>query len=81
MTNKVLRNQTDSLLSRIKFLSFVARAPSDRYNIFQKISDSFDLHILIIIIIKNDINDATELFIGEQNSFLSFGLLLLLKKI
>lgn len=80
MTNKVLRNQTDSLLSRIKFLSFVARAPSDRYNIFQKISDSFDLHILIIII-KNDINDATELFIGEQNSFLSFGLLLLLKKI
>lgn len=80
MTNKVLRNQTDSLLSRIKFLSFVARAPSDRYNIFQKISDSFDLHILIIII-KNDINDATEFFIGEQNSFLSFGLLLLLKKI
>lgn len=80
MTNKVLRNQTDSLLSRIKFLSFVARAPSDRYNIFQKISDSFDLHILIIII-KNDINDATELFIDEQNTFLSFGLLLLLKKI
>lgn len=80
MTNKLVRNQTDSLLSRIKFLSFVTRAPSDRYNIFQKISDSFDLHILIIII-KNDINDATELVIGEQNSFLSFELLLLLKKV
>lgn len=80
MINKLLRNQTDSLLSTIKFLSFVTGAPSDRYKSFQKISDSFDLHILIIII-KDDINDATELFTGEQNSFLSFELLLLLKKI